>query len=268
MNGVYSYSRNILKAFEESPTHFFSLAGAITAVVRKNQKNVGPDFPNAFRTAIENLTQKGNYSRIVGIHANMDHRMHSMNGPVGTRRFLPWHRIYLIKMEAELRVIDPSLYIPYWDWVNDREVPAWLNDFLPQGVTDLNGTPLTVTRYPGTDPDFHDLPAQSDLDNVQSKSTYLQFTQALEGVHNTVHMWTGGVSDNGAGTMTDIMYSPADPIFWLHHAFIDREWAKWQQSNPGQMPQLAGADRVLDPWAETIDDAMSISTLGYAYEGL
>jgi len=34
------------------------------------------------------------------------------------------------------------------------------------------------------------------------------------------------------------------------------------------MPQLAGADRVLDPWAETIDDAMSISSLGYAYEGM
>jgi tyrosinase len=266
MNRAYSYSRNNPIPFEISPTHFFALAGAVTAVVRKNQKNVGPDFPQTFRSAIEVLTAQGNYSRIVGIHANMDHRMHSMNGPVGTRRFLPWHRIYLIKMEAELRVIDPSLYIPYWDWVNDREVPEWLQDFLPQGVTDLNGTPLIVTRYPGTDPDTPDLPTEADLDNAQSKSTYLQFTRALESVHNTVHMWTGGFGENGGGTMTDIMYSPADPVFWLHHAFIDHEWAKWQQTNPGQMPQLAGADRVLDPWAETIDDAMSISSLGYAYE--
>ena len=27
-----------------------------------------------------------------------------------------------------------------------------------------------------------------------------------------------------------------DPIFWLHHANIDRLWAQWQQAHPGQNP--------------------------------
>jgi tyrosinase len=65
--------------------------------------------------------------------------------------------------------------------------------------------------------------------------------------------------------MSDIMYSPADPLFWLHHAFIDLQWARWQANNPGQIPPVTGPDRILDPWTETVDDAMSIATLGYAY---
>src|SRR5204863_461951 len=83
----------------------------------------------------QTMISQGNYSRLVDIHADMDHRVHSMNGPVGTRRFLPWHRIYLTKLEAELRIVDASLYVPYWDWANDRDVPAWLKDFLPRGAT-------------------------------------------------------------------------------------------------------------------------------------
>ena len=27
--------------------------------------------------------------------------------------------------------------------------------------------------------------------------------------------------------------SPSDPLFWLHHATIDRLWAKWQKQHPG-----------------------------------
>jgi tyrosinase len=212
------------------------------------------------------MIAQGNYSRLVDIHADMDHRMHSMNGPVGTRRFLPWHRIYLTKFEAELRIVDAGLYVPYWDWANDRDVPAWLKDFLPQGTTDLNGNPITLTRFPGTDPQTPDLPTQADLDQAQAGTNYLDFTTALEQVHNTVHNWTGGVGDDGtSGTMADIMYSPADPLFWLHHAFIDREWARWQDVHPGLVPPLTGVDRILDPWTETVDDAMSIAGLGYAY---
>jgi tyrosinase len=212
------------------------------------------------------MISQGNYSRLVDIHADMDHRMHSMNGPVGTRRFLPWHRTYLTKFEAELRIIDPGLYVPYWDWANDREVPSWLSDFLPQGTTDLNGNPITLARFPGTSPDVPNLPTQADLDQASGNANYLDFTVALEQAHNLVHDWTGGVGNDGTtGTMSDIMYSPADPLFWLHHAFIDLQWSRWQSNDPGQVPPVTGADRILDPWTETVDDAMSITALGYAY---
>jgi tyrosinase len=52
-------------------------------------------------------------------------------------------------------------------------------------------------------------------------------------LHNTVHSWVGGLlqmTPDGPvlGTM-EIATSPNDPVFWLHHAQIDRLWAAWQQ---------------------------------------
>jgi tyrosinase len=44
-----------------------------------------------------------------------------------------------------------------------------------------------------------------------------------EGVqlHNRVHVWVGG-------TMARPI-SPADPVFFLHHCFVDKLWVEWQQ---------------------------------------
>ena len=105
------------------------------------------------------------------------------------------------------------------------------------------------------------------MNAVAARNTYRLFTGGLEGLHNNVHTWVGGIQGNQAGIMNDIMYSPADPIFWLHHAFIDKQWSVWQQvpAHTGLIPQLAGADRVLDPWTETVDNALSITDLGYSY---
>lgn len=270
MRHPHSFRHNIPVPPAQAPAPLLTMAEPQPIrVVRKNQKEVEGDFPGKFKAAIQTLIARGNYSRMVDIHADMDHRMHSMNGPVGTRRFLSWHRIYLIKFEAELRIVEPSLYIPYWDWTIDQDVPEWLKDFLPQGTTDLNGNPIKLTRFPGTDPTAPNLPSPEQLGQTSDLPQYLPFTTSLEGLHNTVHTWVGGLDpqdNNQTGTMDDIMYSPADPVFWLHHAFIDRTWAGWEVSHPGQVPPLEGIDRILDPWAETMDDAIDIAKLGYSYD--
>jgi tyrosinase len=43
------------------------------------------------------------------------------------------------------------------------------------------------------------------------------------GVHGAGH-WVGG----GPSQMQDFHSSPNDPIFFLHHAMVDRVWAIWQ----------------------------------------
>lgn len=52
----------------------------------------------------------------------------------------------------------------------------------------------------------------------------------IEGLpHNSIHNWIGGVgaTDPGPyGNMTNFL-SPVDPIFFLHHANIDRLWDVW-----------------------------------------
>ena len=58
------------------------------------------------------------------------------SGPI----FLPWHRMYLIRLEEMCQQVlgDPSFGLPYWDWAADGELPAhdqwrtdlWSSDYL------------------------------------------------------------------------------------------------------------------------------------------
>jgi hypothetical protein len=50
-----------------------------------------------------------------------------------------------------------------------------------------------------------------------AKTGYATFTAPINGIHGSVHIWVGG-------TMSDAAVSPADPVFWLHHANLDRLW--------------------------------------------
>ncbi|KAK3392845.1 hypothetical protein B0H63DRAFT_2337 [Podospora didyma] len=51
------------------------------------------------------------------------------------------------------------------------------------------------------------------------------FNAALDSVPNGVH---GGGHFQLGTVQLDVFCSPSDPIFWLHHAQIDRLWAIWQ----------------------------------------
>lgn len=188
----------------------------------------------------------GNYRQTVAIH-KMNHRMHMGDGPVGVQRFLVWHRIYLAFMEGQIRQFyNPNFFIPYWDWVNNPKIPDWLEDFLPHVHLPNSESPplepytnLNVFRSPGQPGTT--LPTQKDIDDLFKIKTFTDFTTELELLHNEVHSWVGG-------TMVDIRTSPADPLFWLHHANIDRIWLSWQASNPGQNPTLSQQDQIMDPW--------------------
>jgi tyrosinase len=50
--------------------------------------------------------------------------------------------------------------------------------------------------------------------------------------HNIVHVDIGGENQQGPGLMTDPETAGLDPIFWLHHANIDRLWEVWNASSP------------------------------------
>jgi tyrosinase len=50
---------------------------------------------------------------------------------------------------------------------------------------------------------------------------------SIESLHDQIHGLTGS-----GGHMNFIEYSAFDPIFWLHHAMIDRCFAMWQILNP------------------------------------
>ena len=203
------------------------------------------------------------YGKVVAVHGNMNHHMHGgmsmpgMPASVGTQRFLSWHRDYLLKFEQMLQQIDAAAFIPYWNWTKKRAVPSWIKPLKPKVTVPGHGV-VIVKRNSS-------IPAVKNVTNINAQNTFTQFTDLLEqGPHGEVHMEVGVVNGNREA-MANIAVSPADPLFWLHHANIDRIWAEWQITHAGQNPTLSGNDATMDPWSETATQLRSITALGYRY---
>ncbi|WP_420903229.1 tyrosinase family protein [Streptomyces clavuligerus] len=71
--------------------------------------------------------------------------------------FLPWHRKYLIDFERELKKIDASVSIPYWDWTptTPPRPSLWAPDFLaapdaPWTTRFMDGPCRLLRRQSGT----------------------------------------------------------------------------------------------------------------------
>jgi len=215
-------------------------------------------------TTMNSDTDPTLYAQFVGIHADMRHRMHSsMGGAVGRQRFLPWHRDFLLKFEAAMQNIKREAFIPYWHWSVDQALPPWLVNFDFTVIVPATGMHapqiVNVIRHPQLD----GLPTDAQISFLETNSrmNYTQFTGVLEGYHNTVHNLVGG-------TMGDIMISPCDPLFWMHHAEVDRICSIWQANpaNQAKRPAVSPVNAILDPWdPDTVATVASITTLGYAY---
>ncbi len=83
--------------------------------------------------------------------------------------------------------------------------------------------------------------------------------------HNRGHNWVGGI-------MSNPMDSPMDPLFYMHHANIDRIWSEWQEipGNENKKSEVNHENSLLDPWADkwNISNVHKISDLGeltYSY---
>ena len=43
--------------------------------------------------------------------------------------------------------------------------------------------------------------------------------------------------------MMNPISSPGDPIFFMHHAWLDRLWAKWQAEDPARLQDMGGNNK-------------------------
>ncbi len=105
-----------------------------------------------------------------------------------------------------------------------------------------------------------------------------------ERLHNAVHLWVGGAAgptdDDSGGTMT-LSTAPNDPVFWLHHANIDRLWSIWgarQAQGNAYAPLVAttgmrgqAIDEVMWPWRQSgyfvsPRSVLDHTRMGYDYE--
>lgn len=65
--------------------------------------------------------------------------------------------------------------------------------------------------------------------------------------HGGIHNWVGGTAPNGSpGFMATLRYAPRDPIFWLHHANLDRLWKRWLDQGGGRQNPTGNNDWMND----------------------
>ena len=215
------------------------------------------------------------------------------SGPV----FLPWHRMYLIRLEEQLQRVlgNADFGLPYWDWAEDGELaspnqwrtPLWDSNHLGDArgsvqngplsnlqVRLLQGTnqtllsinPRPIQRQAGLDPMTRDLPSRADVQLALNEIDYDRppWSQTAFGHRNRLEGWIQGPQLHNrvhvwiGGDMSPGT-SPNDPAFFLNHCNVDRIWEAWMADN-GQVYQPAASQ---GPSGHRINDLM-VAILGQA----
>jgi tyrosinase len=225
---------------------------------------------------------KSRYEDLVALHQTLTPNVH------GSSKFLLWHRYYLFTFEDMLRSecgFDRNL--PWWDETrySGRFAASsifsdqWFGGINAGGNCITNGVSTTffsslgITNYPqqfanlainvgpGQDNYLHCLARNNDdsktantnsqmVDGCNNQGDYASMASCSEG---SAHAW----GHNGIGAvMQDTWASPADPVFWLHHGFIDRNFRIWQNKDSNRVNTVNGNDKAGNPL--TLDTTVNV----------
>ncbi|GLB42269.1 putative tyrosinase central domain-containing protein [Lyophyllum shimeji] len=188
------------------------------------------------------------YDDLVGVHQQQGNVLAGTDTWHVTGQFLSVHRYFLHAHEVLLRTeCGYTGPIPYWDEVVDSGAfssSSVVADF--GGVGDTNGN---IVSGPFANHVCHLGPQGNTTDHVLQRAinegeasrcssfnlnTALSKTafNAFQGwIYDSIHR--GGHAGIG-GDMFDLMTSPNDPLFFLHHAYLDKIWADWQAVDPAK----------------------------------
>jgi len=166
------------------------------------------------------------------------------------RVFLLWHRVYLHYFERIARAVSnqPDFALPYWDYTkgsrtNDGplRLPAAFRpeQYVPPGGTASQTNPLFALRKPAINAGAPLEPTVVSLAAL-GEPTFEDFALALEFTpHNAIH---GAIGKDRTGLLMGLtVWAAQDPIFWLHHANIDRLWECWKQLGTTPAPATPGS---------------------------
>ncbi|KAF2743538.1 Di-copper centre-containing protein [Sporormia fimetaria CBS 119925] len=269
------------KTAEPEPAEFSMgiMATCANPRVRTEWHSATTDMRRAYVNAIRCLLGRapsGNfrgatnrYEDAVALHQSLTPNVH------GNHKFLLWHRYYLWAFEDMLRGecgytgsllwFDESVYAGRFS-----QSSVFSNDYF--GAVNLGGNcvtngafaGLTLNIGPGTSNRPHCLARNEDntktantnaqiVDACNRRTSYADMASCSEG---GAHAW----GHNGIGAvMQDTYGSPGDPVFWLHHAWIDRNFRIWQNADQSRYTYIDGTDRAGNPL--TLDMGISLNGL-------
>ncbi|RPE81613.1 tyrosinase family protein [Vulcaniibacterium tengchongense] len=196
--------------------------------------------------------------------------------------FLPWHRLFVQFFEQIVRTVSgrPDFTLPYWNYTSYEPTKRGIVPHRFRQPTDATFSVLyraDRTTLANTGQPIHrDQPGDAmDISLPMSKANYssagsvMGFCRTIDsGIHSRIHVLVGNSLNMGS-----VPYAGRDPLFWVHHANVDRMWASWNR-NGGVNPSTA-------TWAQTefvfadgngdrvvckLVDCFDIATLGYTYD--
>ncbi|CAK3877971.1 Di-copper centre-containing [Lecanosticta acicola] len=155
----------------------------------------------------------------------------TVDGPNGQQTIA--NPLYSYDIGAET---DDMYYSPFTSWQNTLRYPT-SNDADATSDDATCTTAFDSIRQNMQDQIYQLLSTCDDylhFSNDDAGSSDAACSNSLEGIHNTIHTTAGGAGSTGVsgGHMTYLPLASFDPIFWLHHANVDRFFAIWQTLHP------------------------------------
>lgn len=219
-------------------------------------------------------TDKPVPSDLTNIYRKCDHTQFQPIGPPTyiAQHFISWHRAFLFFFEATLKAaakeagITTALELPYWNWYVDGALPTIFTEgnqntnplWHPRVNNAVNSGALQRAFF-----------SQKDLLPDSPGNYQKSFSVPLErNPHGAIHGTIGG-------DMGFVPRSARDPIFWLHHANIDRLWTAWinmgdGRKNPPSNSAWAKQEWTFDKAGQMKQSAGAVTdsekTLGYRYD--
>ncbi|RKP07395.1 hypothetical protein THASP1DRAFT_10413, partial [Thamnocephalis sphaerospora] len=200
-------------------------------------------------------------------------------------QYLPWHRAHLRDVAKSLQAIDPSISHLYWDWAYDYQVPDASIVFSP-AYFGGNGNPndgycVTDGFFAGWKPNVN----KGCISRRFNRDEHIWPLTSWEKLRNSIFPSTdsqkfgsmieeaGIYVEMGGGELFEIELNVNDPLYFLHHAFIDKLWADWQKMSEDRATAYGGINPGNKSAAKTdvvgygyrVDDVMDTRKLCYEY---
>lgn len=214
----------------------------------------------------------------------------------GTWHFFTWHRMYIHFFEDVLRKYaeNDTLRLPYWNWEApaNRGLPAEFRE--PKESDGVTENHLYVAERQMNNPRFRVRWQQASYDRQMQNTTFIglvvagTFLQGFGGggralntqergdIAGTFEAYPHGALHGdigGRGWMGNTTTAAQDPIFWLHHVNIDRQWERWR-GQPGRI-EPTGAWRTEPYWfydregqrkRVIVEEFLDLGRLPYKYD--
>jgi hypothetical protein len=201
----------------------------------------------------------------------------------GALFFWPWHRMYLYWFERIIREMscDPNWALPYWNWScpTQRRLPAMFRD--PTNAPELYDATRNSMMNDGTgsltslvDPTVGVYASGLAFTDYASASSDGPPASAVSGLQLAPH---DSVHDQVNGDMGNINTAALDPIFYVHHANVDRLWNNWLAQGGGRSDPVTDSNWKSQQFCFYCEDGTPVSMtpcdvlqaegqLGYTYE--